>query len=377
MWYEVQGTGGCISIKLSSGSNSFIGVYTGTNCDSLACEREEIYGDGEVSWISKANETYRVSVGNVDSYSSASFDLLIIVSSGIDFFMRRSHSHRELQESDECSAASSNDDCSLATDIDAFPFAVEGDLSAASTSSYQSYSGCGLVPRESQTLWWRIPSTSNTSVCLTADVLFEDYESGAIAVYQGDSCNLLFCETERELYSEGTLSFVMEPGVDYYMVVASFPWSRATKFTLEVRESFCPANDRCSTATNLADLPAIVEATGGFSTSEPYESSSAYSCSNLTPDLTTSWYQVEGTGECMTAFVSSLNGLFLAVYEGEDCTELSCVAQESYGDGLKWFTQAGATYWILVGATPFYAMDFSLAVAVRANSFSRQAIVYF
>jgi hypothetical protein len=94
-------------------------------------------------------------------------------------------------------------------------------------------------------------------------------------------------------------------------------------------------------------------------------------CYNVESSTKSVWYVVEGDGSCLSA--STLGSNFdtvLAVYKGEGCQGLTCVAQSEYyySDEVSWKTENGETYYILVGGSYRNAGSFFLQIEVRDES---------
>jgi hypothetical protein len=130
----------------------------------------------------------------------------------------------------------------------------------------------------------------------------------------------------------------------------------------------CSSNTKCASAEAIDNIPSFQN--GIIYPSLPRTTdNSAYACSQLPNpyDGSGHWYQIDGNDMCLAARVTSMFSFFLAVYEGSDCSSLSCVAQESYSDGrVEWIASAGTTYSIFVGGMSSYDKgDYTLSILVR------------
>jgi hypothetical protein len=133
----------------------------------------------------------------------------------------------------------------------------------------------------------------------------------------------------------------------------------------------CSSNTKCSSAEVIETIP--TSQNGIIYTSLPRTiDTSAYICSQMPVpyDGSGNWYQVDGNDKCLTARVSSTFSCFLAVYEGDDCSSLSCVAQESYSDGqVEWIASAGTTYRVFVGGMSSYDKgNYTLSILVSSST---------
>jgi hypothetical protein len=123
-------------------------------------------------------------------------------------------------------------------------------------------------------------------------------------------------------------------------------------------------------------LPFVDSASNLLATVEGYGSPGT-TCSVVEGSAKTLWYEFIGGGSCMSASVVGNDfDAILAVYEGDDCDRITCVAQtDNYYSSsrglLSWRAESGTVYKIVVaGAYGAQAGDFLLAIAVRKVSFS-------
>lgn len=131
-----------------------------------------------------------------------------------------------------------------------------------------------------------------------------------------------------------------------------------------------PSNDRCTNATAIESFP--------FSTSANVVGarnvifgSSASSCYYVGPDNKGVWYQLDGDGSCVNVALQSNFPAGIAVYGSDgSCNNLTCAFQSEDlqfgGSNYTFSTEAGQTYYILVGGfddnVGFFSLDVSVSI---------------
>jgi hypothetical protein len=112
-------------------------------------------------------------------------------------------------------------------------------------------------------------------------------------------------------------------------------------------------NDRWENAIMVEDLNYWDESSNAVSSPEPYSyRTGAFSCSRLSSDARTNWYQFKGDGSCVSVNVFAQSfGTFVAAYVGDTYQNLTCIAQEesSTEGSLLFHTKNGTMYSVLVG----------------------------
>jgi hypothetical protein len=127
-----------------------------------------------------------------------------------------------------------------------------------------------------------------------------------------------------------------------------------------------PSNDRCTNTTVIGSFPFSTSVNIVGARNVPFESS-ASSCYNVDASTRGVWYQLDGDGSCVNVTLQSNFAAGIAVYKGF-CEELTCAFQSPYlqvgASNYTVSTEAGQTYYILVGGFDDDIGIFSLDVSV-------------
>jgi hypothetical protein len=138
---------------------------------------------------------------------------------------------------------------------------------------------------------------------------------------------------------------------------------------LQLQRGECPDNDQCEAASLIDSFPFLQSASNSLATAEGYGSVAA-SCYIIDGQAKTLWYEFIGDGSCVSAAVTGEDfDAVLALYEGDDCDGVICVAQSENnrytGNLLSLRTVSGTTYKVAVaGAYGASAGEYQLVIAV-------------
>jgi hypothetical protein len=140
---------------------------------------------------------------------------------------------------------------------------------------------------------------------------------------------------------------------------------------LPLKPDNCIENDRCLTATSVDTLPFAVSASNILASAAGYNSSATICGNRVDGTAKAVWYELIGDGSCVSASIAGEGfDAILALYEGDNCGSLSCLANSNSGSGgpglLSWRTETGTAYKILVtGAYGDQAGNYVLGITVR------------
>jgi hypothetical protein len=143
-----------------------------------------------------------------------------------------------------------------------------------------------------------------------------------------------------------------------------------------------PSNDRCTNATAIGSFPFSTSVNIFGARNVPFESS-ASSCYNVDPSTRGVWYQLDGDGSCVKVALQSNFAAGIAVYKGF-CEELTCAFQSPYlkvgASNFTLSTEAGQTYYILVGGFDddigVFSLDVSVSIRQGSSKGSTDSIWY-
>ncbi len=134
----------------------------------------------------------------------------------------------------------------------------------------------------------------------------------------------------------------------------------------------CTENDDCINAEGIDTIPYSDYSSTKLSTNSKGNNytNSMFSCTTLLPNLRTNWYSIMlDKATCITGIVTSEYTPSMFVYQGNDCNELTCVAETLHGDGrLQWEAEVGINYYLMIGVGGYsFTDDFLLTLLVSTG----------
>jgi subtilisin-like proprotein convertase family protein len=151
-------------------------------------------------------------------------------------------------------------------------------------------------------------------------------------------------------------------GVQYYIIVDTWPAPACTPFTINVQAAApppppppAPVNDLVCNATEISCGQTLAGTTIGATLAGTGE---AVPCGAITPTAPGVWYVVPGGGQIMTASLCGTAAWdsYIQIYSGANCNSLNCVdgvddagpACAGLAASVSWNAQLGLNYYIFV-----------------------------
>jgi hypothetical protein len=182
----------------------------------------------------------------------------------------------------------------------------------------------------------------------------------------------------RELCSDIRSVFYTQPGIPYYVLIASPVPTQTVNFSIFVDPPI--PNESCSNPTSIS-IGATVYVNFTFANTVG-KGSNYYTCSADTPGL---WYTLVGTGERLVGQLgqtcNTSQFTFMIIFTGNcdgSFPPFQCIASSSnLCNGRPFFfdTELGTTYYVVIGSNVSdVIVDFSFVVGPTTNDFCRTAL---
>ena len=309
-------------MSVNDTSSLAVSVYSGIDCNALACVASNDRPEFPLDWDSIDGEQYFIYVYAAYTSLKDTFDITV----------------REVVRPE-------NDQCE-----DADPLQIDAPAIVGTTESSSIKSGleaCGDVFGIGFGGVWY-------SLIGSGDVLLVGINTGTyspftgfdpqVSVYSGRSCDELICVDGND---EGTrlgyasaVAFEATEGEEYFVLVHGFGLSRGD-FTIEALTVVRPTNDACETAISLETGDTVAGATYFAQQSDDFEFETCGTSQGGNFSSPGVWYTVGGSGGLMGASINANYDVQMTVFAG-GCSDLTCV------DGTEGFTIdffSGAVYW--------------------------------
>lgn len=257
--------------------------------------------------------------------------------------------------------------CDLAQTITNVPFVEDSSLEFASVEGFNSSAPvCYGVEPDSVTRWYELEGSGS---CLSASIV-SNFDS-TLALYSGD-CDSLSC-IEQSGSSDNVFTFLAKKGTVYKLAVATGYEFDTGNYVLTLVDAdscsdFNVDNYRCASAKPITRYP-FQDSWSNYYL-EQDGNDSGFACPSVMTKNATfgGWYSVAGNGLCVSVETVGYFPTVLAVFEGSDCGNLTCVAEyvnsdSAYGNRLLWQTLEGVQYSVFIGGEEAGSFDLKVKVS--------------